>query len=506
MVKKYLIGLDNGGTVVKAGLYDTEGNAVAFSSAEVNTIIGRDGVVERDMDELGRMNVQAIRALLDQTGVDPKDILCLSVCGHGNGLYLIDETGNAVRNGIYSSDTRAKEYVRRFLTDGTYDKIQPKTMQILYAGQPTVLAAYFKDHEPGCLQKARWALTATDYIRFHLTGEVYGEITNISVVSAIDQRTRAYDEEIFSALGIEDCMRLFPPLRQSSEVCGHVTAQAARETGLMPGTPVAGGLYDGSACAIATGVTDDKSLCVVAGTWSINEFICREPVLSPDLFLTSVYCIEGYYMVTEGSMTSASNLEWFARKFLTEEKKQMKEQGKSVYDAANGMVAAVAPEDSAIVFLPFLYGTNVHLDARACFMGVQSWHEKAHLLRAVYEGVVFSHMMHIEKLFTFKGGKPETVRIAGGVANSKVWVQMFADVLQLPVEVSAVSELGTMGAAICAGAACGAYASIEQASAVFAKTAYTCCPDPAKKEVYAKKYAFYKKILDALAPVWRDWP
>jgi len=506
MDKEYLIGLDNGGTVVKAGLYDTSGDTVAFSSAEVNTIVGQDGRVERDMDELWRMNAKAIRDLLDKTGVDPRNILCLSVCGHGNGLYLIDEEGNAVRNGIYSSDTRAKEYVWRFMRDGTYNRIQPKTMQMLYAGQLTILIAYLKDHEPEFLQKARWALTATDYIRFCLTGEVYGEITNLSVTSAIDQHSRSYDEEVFSALGIKDYMRIFPPLKQSSEVCGQITARAAAETGLAEGTPVAGGLYDGSACAIATRITDERSLCVVAGTWSINEFICKMPVLNPDIFLTSIYCIEGYYMVTEGSMTSASNLEWFVRKFMTEEKRQMKEQGKSVYEIANQMVSAIEPEESSIMFLPFLFGTNVNPDAKACFMGVQNWHDKAHLLRAIYEGVVFSHFMHIEKLFAFRGGKPENVRIAGGVANSKVWVQMFADVMQLPVEVSTVSELGTLGAVICAGAACGAYDSIEEASSVFSKIAYTSVPNPLKKDAYDKKYRLYKKMLNTLEPVWSDWP
>jgi L-xylulokinase len=505
MGKKYLLGLDNGGTVIKAGLYDTAGSAAAFASAEVEAIVGRNGAVERDMDELWRMNARAIRACIQKAGIDPKDIIGAAVCGHGNGLYLIDEGGRPVRNGVYSSDTRAKDYVRRFVKDGTYDKIQPKTMQVLYAGQPTVLIAYLKAHEPEKLAKARWALTSTDYIRFCLTGEVYGEITNMSAVSAMDQRTRKYDGEVFQSLGIREYMRLFPPLKQSCEVCGRVTETAARETGLSEGTPVAGGLYDGTACAIATGITDGSKFCVVAGTWSINEFICREPVTSRDLFLTSVYCLDGYYMVTEGSMTSASNLEWFVRKFLTEEKRQMKEEGKSVYEAADAMVSAIGPEESAIVFMPFLYGTNVNPDAKACFMGVCSWHEKAHLLRAVYEGVVFSHLNHIEKLYKFRGGRPESVRIAGGVANSRVWVQMFADVLQLPVEVSDVGELGTLGAALCAGVASGACASLEEAAGLFSGTAYTCSPDPAKKDIYGKKYALYKKILDAMEPVWADW-
>jgi len=502
---KYLIGLDNGGTVVKAGLYDTAGNAAAFASAEVNTLLGREGAVERDMDELWHMNAHAIRKLLEKTGIDPKDILSLAVSGHGNGIYLVGESGRPVRNGIYSSDTRAKDTVRRYVKEGIYDKIQPRTLQNLYAGQTAVLLAYLAAHEPETLNKAKWAFTCTDYIRFCLTGEAHGELTNMSVISAMDQYARQYDEEVFAALGIREYMRLMPPIRQSCEICGCVTKMAALETGLAEGTPVAGGLFDGTACAIAAGITDSKKLCVVAGTWSINEFIRKTPVVSRDLFLTSVYCIDGYYMITEGSMTSASNLEWFIRRFLNEEKRQMKEQGKSIYDAANLMVASVQPGDSSIVFLPFLYGTNVNPDAKACFLGVSGWHDKAHILRAIYEGVVFSHFAHAERLYAFRDAPPESVRIAGGVTNSGVWVQMFADMFQLPVEVSAVGELGTLGAAMCAGVAAGAYGSLAEASEACAKKAYTCSPDPSKKETYRKKYSLYKKILNALEPVWGDW-
>lgn len=498
---KYLMGLDNGGMVIKAGLYDIEGRPAAFASVEAEAIIGRSGEAERNMDELWRLNARAVRECIDKAGAHPKDILGVAVCGHGNGLYLIDENGRPVRNGIYSSDTRAKETLKRFMSDGTYEKIQPRTMQILYAGQPTVLMAYMKDNELKSLEKARWALTCTDYIRFFLTGEVYGEITNMSVLSAMDQNTRACDKEVFEALGIREFMRLMPPIRQSCDVCGRITKEAAAETGLAVGTPVAGGLYDAAACAIATGITDGSRLCVVAGTWSINEFICEKPVISRELFLTSVYCIDGYYMITEGSMTSASNLEWFVRNLMNKEKLTITGRGGNVYDIANEMAASVRPGESSIVFLPFLYGTNLSPDAKACFMGISGWHEKKHLIRAVYEGIAFSHYSHIEKLLRYRDA-PASVRMAGGFTKSDVWLQMFADTLQLPIEVSEAGELGTAGAAMCAGVSAGAFPSLSEAAKVFTRISRTFVPDPARKEIYEKKYNAYKKIAGCLEPVW----
>jgi L-xylulokinase len=186
---------------------------------------------------------------------------------------------------------------------------------------------------------------------------------------------------------------------------------------------------------------------------------------------------------------------------MGEEKLLAAERGGSVYDIANKMAASVAPGESSIIFLPFLYGTNVDPDAKACFMGVSGWHKKEHLIRAVYEGIAFSHYSHIEKLLQYRDA-PVSVRMAGGFTKSDVWLQMFADTLQLPVEVSEVSELGTLGAAMCAGVSAGAFSSLAGAAKVFAKISGTVAPDPAKKEIYEKKYNAYKKTAGILEPAW----
>ena len=326
----------------------------------------------------------------------------------------------------------------------------------------------------------------------------------MSGISGMDLSTREYSDEVLEELGIREYKHLLAPIKKSCDICGYVTEKAAAETGLKPGTPVAGGMFDISACAIANGVTDPSKLCVIAGTWSINEFLSSKPIISKDLFMTCIYCMDDYYLTMEGSMTSASNLEWMVKNFLHEEKVQMEGQGKSVYDAVNAMVASVEPEDSSIIFLPFLFGTNINANAKACFLGVSSWHEKKHILRAIYEGVVFSHMAHIEKLFSF-GCRPETVRIAGGVAKSEVWVQMFADVLQLPVEVSGIAELGTLGVAMGAGVAVGVFPSLKEAAEAFTRIAFTCQPRTDKKNIYAQKYALYKKIIGSLDKIWGEF-
>jgi L-xylulokinase len=208
----------------------------------------------------------------------------------------------------------------------------------------------------------------------------------------------------------------------------------------------------------------------------------------------------------EGSATSASNLEWFVTEFFVEERKQAKEQGRSVYELCNQLVAGTSPEDAQIVFVPFLYGTNAgaNVRAKASFVGLGGWHTRAHVVRAVYEGIVFSHKSHIEKLLPFRE-MPKAARIAGGAARSPVWLQIFADVLQIPIEVTTGTELGTLGAAICAGVATKQFESFEQAAEKMVEVSQTYTPAPGKKELYEKKYAAYRKTIETLNPLWEDF-
>jgi len=495
----YLLGIDNGGTMVKAGLYDFDGVEAALSSTEVPTILGKDGIVERDMNVLWSVNCKVIKDIIRKANIDPADIACISVSGHGNGLYLVDEAGDPLGNGIYSTDMRAKAYIENFEKTGVCDQIFPKTMQTLYPGQFAPLLAWMSDQRPDIISRTKWALGCIDYLRFRMTGKAYGEISNMSAAGVMDQNIRDYDNEILTAMGIGHIRDILPPIRQSCQVCGHVNAEAAGQTGLIEGTSVAGGMIDITACAIATGITDESRICLIAGTWSINEFISKRPLMLKGLLLTSVYCIDDYFMMTDGSMTSASNLEWFLRSFLESDS-----PGYSVYTAADEMLKSTSVNESEIIFLPFLFGTNADADAKSCFLGLCSWHSKAHMLRAVYEGIVFSHKMHIDKLLSLRDA-PEAVRIAGGVVKSRIWLQMFADILQIPVEISSGTELGTMGAAMCAGVAAGVYSSLCDASKVFSKVVSTYLPCEENRMIYEEKYKRYQKSISCLSGLWKEW-
>lgn len=494
---KYLIGIDNGGTLSKAAIYDTAGKELAVASCKTELLMPNPGFTERNMDEMWEANVKVIKEVIKKSGVNSKDIVGVATTGHGNGMYLIGFDGKPAYNGIISTDSRANSYIEKWQREGVFEKILPITMQSVWAGQPVAQLAWFKDHAPQVIERTKYIFMCKDYIRYKLTGEAYAEITDMSGTNLMNIRDVKYDKELLRIFGLEDIMDKLPPIKYSTEVCGYITEEVAALTGLEKGTPVAGGLFDIDASAIATGVTEEEQLCMVAGTWSINEYISKKPVIEKDLFMTSLYCREGYWLVTEASPTSASNLEWMVTQFVDD----MDKQGRNSYDYCNELVESVNPEDSNIVFLPFLFGSNVGLDAKSAFIGINGWHTKAHILNAVYEGVVFCHRYHIEKLLKLRE-KPAAIRMAGGVVKSKVWVQMFADILQIPIEVTTSTELGALGAAISAGIASGTFNSFEEATKSMVEIGYVCYPNENKKDIYNKKYGLYLETINALSNLW----
>ena len=339
MISKYLLGIDNGGTMSKAALYNLAGKEIAVSSRKTNLIMPEIGYTERDMNELWKANVQVIHETIIKSGVDPEDIVGVATTGHGNGVYLVDESGVPAYNGIISTDNRAKEYVTNWYQDGTFERIFPKTMQSIWPGQAIALLAWFRDHNPQVLERTKWIFMCKDYIRYCLTGEPYAEITDLSGTHLMNIKEIRYDEDLLKEFGLGDLIAKLPPLKYSAEICGYVSKHTAQMTGLKEGTPVAGGLFDIDACAIATGITDSDKLCVIAGTWSINQYISKTPVSSKDIFMTSLYCIKGYWLIMEGSPTSASNLEWFIKKLMGEEQQIATVKGISVFDICEEMIS-----------------------------------------------------------------------------------------------------------------------------------------------------------------------
>lgn len=501
-MNQYAIGLDNGGTVSKAALFNMQGQEIAVVSKQTPLVTPRPGYTERDMQNLWELNCACVREVLQKSGVSPDDIIGIAVCGHGKGLYPWGKNGKPAYNGIVSTDNRAWMYPEKWKKDGTAEKLYPQLCQQLIACQQASLLAWLKDHERKVYDNIQWVFSVKDYIRFRLTGEAYCEATDISGSGLMDVKNARFDKDMLEQLGIGEVYEKLAPLRYSSEKCGEITAEAAALTGLAVGTPVAGGMFDIDACAVAMDITSPEQLCTITGTWSINEFISNKPITGTSIAMNSLYAIPGYYLLEECSATSAGNLEWFIKNCMENEKIP---EGKRLYQYADEMVDAIDPARCDVYYLPFLYGSNAHPLAKATFAGLTTYHTKAHMLRAVYEGVAYSHKTHIERLLSARTA-PKCIRLAGGAANSPLWVQIFADVLNFPIEtVRGVKELGALGCAMAAAVAAGVYADYTEAAKAMVKVNEPVLPNPEKSKVYQEKYVKYSAVSTAMDTVWEKF-
>lgn len=495
---KYLIGLDNGGTSTKAAIFDLAGNEIAVIGKSTKMITPQPGYTERDMEELFLANCECVKEALKKAGISGKDVLGIAVCGHGKGLYPWGKDGKPAYNGIISTDNRAWKYPRKWKREGTHKKLHDRVCQEFMACQQAALLAWFKEYHRDVYDNIQYVFSVKDYIRFRLTGEAYCEATDISGSGLMNVRDAIFDKEILEQLGIGEVYEKLAPIKYSYDVCGKISEEASALTGLPAGMPVAGGMFDIDACAVAADITSPKELVTIAGTWSINEFISEKPIMDGNIAMNSLFAVPGYYLAEECSATSSGNLDWYIENCM--DCKGISE-GKNIYEYINELVEGVRPEDSDVYYLPFLYGSNAHPLGKAAFIGLTTYHSRAHMLRAIYEGVAFSHRRHIDKLLASRT-PPETIRMAGGPVQSKTWVQMFADVLGCVIETVSVKELGALGCAMAAAIAAGIYKDYKDAAAHMVRISERIYPDQQKVAIYQKKYEKYISVSNALDTVW----
>lgn len=492
---QYLMGLDNGGSIIKCALFDLKGNETAVAGRRVELSEPKPGFTERDPQQVWNANKEAIREVIEASGVRPEEIKGIAVAGYGNGICLLDDSGEAVYPIVVSTDSRATGYVNRYARDGTLDEVYKMTQQDIWAAQPIALLPWFRDHAPEILEKTAHVQFIKDFVRYHLTGEIAGELTDASGTNLFDLEKKAYDHRLFELAGIEFMFDKFPQkILGSTETAGRVSEKAARETGLAEGTPVAAGLFDIDACCASSGILKDDTLCVITGTWSINEYITRDFDEGKGKYSTTHSYMPGYYLIAESSPTSASNLDWYLDSIYSKIRPDL--DRKQLYEYCNELIASIEPEESDLIFIPYLFSSGSYPGDRGAFFNLSNFYSGEHMLRAVYEGVVFSSCYHVERVS--KGHPFAKARLSGGVAKSEQWSQMMADALGLPLEVVSGTELGALGAAMCAGICAGVFKDFSEAAEAMVHIRHTYLSNPGKTAVYREKFERFKEAVKAL--------
>ncbi len=490
---RYLLGLDAGNTVIKAVLFDLGGRQVASDALDGCTALPSPSHVERDLAELWRNARTVIGRCLAAAGVDAGAVAAIGCAGHGNGLYGLDAAGEPVI-GIQSLDARAAALAAE--TDAAAgDALYRLALQRPWPAQTPMLMAWLRRHRPDLWERIATVFLCKDYVTFRLTGERVSEVSDMSGAGLVRLPEGDYDDDLLALYGLDDARARLPRLIEPTDIAGHVTAEAARETGLAAGTPVIGGFFDVISSAIGAGVVRAGEASIIAGSWSINQVFSDAPVADERVFMVCRFGPRRFVTI-EASATSAANLEWYVRELI--------ERGGHYGDpfaALTDRVAAVRPRGDDPFFHPFLYGARDGAASRAGFYGLAGWHGEGHLLRALFEGVAFEHRRHIDRL-RGAGLVISRAALSGGGARSPLWPQIFADVLGLPVTVAEARETGALGAAIGAAVAIGEIADYEEGIARMTRAARTFSPDGAMADHYARRFDTYVELIETLRGFW----
>lgn len=495
----YFLTIDNGGTNTKAIITNMQGRQLGKASFATKRLLPKSDCQEIVLTTLLTDIGHVIQQVLTYTNLTAEQISAVTVVGHGKGLYALDASGKIFMNGILSTDSRAKGIAAQL--NRRVEQIYPISYQQIMPSQAPVILRWLKENKPDQYQKIGYILSNKDFIRYLLTDKIYQELGDASGNNLINLNTGKYDPKLCDFFGISEMYLKLPPIIHATDFAGEITADAAKTTGLKEGTPVYGGMFDIDACALATGVLNNELFSMIAGTWNMNIFPSnhRAPL---ELGLMNSIFPTGANLIEASSPTSAGNLDLMLKMLMADEIQNAQKNHKSIYDYLEVMLANTDENYTQLFFFPFLYGSNVDPYAEGAFIGIQSSTTKSEMIRAVYEGICFAHHYHIDQLLKALGHMPKAIRMSGGACNSELWVQMFADVLNLPIELTAGNELGGLGGAIACAVGSGSYPDLTTAAAHMTKVIARYEPNVAATKVYEQKYQVYYSLLQALNGTW----
>lgn len=491
-MKAYL-GIDAGNTGVKAVLFDATGRELSRAHCDTGGTSPAPGRVERDLSRLYRDIDGLIRDVLSKSGLPGSAVAGIGTSGHGNGLYLLDGDGGPLA-AIQSLDTRAADLVTEWEASGVADKAAKLACQRPWPSQTPTLLAWMVRHQPQVMARAGHVVMCKDVVTHALTGRIVSDVSDMGGAGLLQLPQNAYDDSLMAAYGLGAFQHLLPPLLWPTDVAGTITQDVAARTGLVAGTPVVAGFFDVVASAIGAGVTDSGQASVILGTWSVNQAIVAQP--TADVFMSCGFA-PGQFMAMENSATSAANLEWAAHSLLAHDGRATA----GPFALADALAGAAPLRATGPMYHPYLYGSGSDPAARGGFFGLAGWHDTGDILRALFEGVAFAHLAHLDRLRA-AGINFDGITVSGGGARSPVWPQMLSDMLGLPLSVAAQPEAGALGAAMAAAVGAGQFADLQAAAAAMVAPPRKVEPDLGNTTVYRRRFALWQAVENSLAPHW----
>ncbi len=478
---KRFIGIDVSTTATKALLIDEAGAVLGVASSEYAFESPRPLWSEQHPD----LWWKAARESLKKLSFDPATIAGIGLTGQMHGLVLLGAGGEVLRPAILWNDQRTAAECDEIRKRVGRERLIATTGNDALTGFTAPKILWVRNHEPSVFARVRHVLLPHDFVRLRLTGVHASDKAGASGTILFDLGKRDWSPEICAALGIDAAW--LPRTFEGTEPTGAVTAEAAALTGLRAGTPVFAGGGDQAAAAVGTGAVAEGIVSVSLGTSGVVFAATDKPFVEPQGRLHAFcHALPGKWHLMGVMLSAAGSLRWFRDTFAP---------GVEFEDLV-APAAAVPPGCDGLIFLPYLSGERTpHPDplARGAFVGLTVRHTRAHLVRAVLEGVAFGLKDSLD-LMRSAGLAPATeVRVTGGGAKSALWRQILADVFGASIATVGCAEGAAFGAALLA-----AGGGPPGAVRVTGRTA----PSPAAAD-YPRFHRRFAALYPALSPDFR---
>ncbi|MGE0724446.1 MAG: ribulokinase [Alphaproteobacteria bacterium] len=493
MAGRYVIGVDGGTESLRAGVFDLAGTPLAFATAPYDTRFPAPGHAVQEPREWWRAIGRAVRQAVGEAKVGGDAIAAIAVDTTCCSVVALDGAGDPLRPALIWMDVRAADEATAVLATGDAAlAVNGGGAGPVSAEWMVPKALWLARHEPAVFDRAATICEFQDYLNLRLTGRRVASANNVAVRWHHRADAGGPPRSMLAALGIERLLEKWPaevvPL---GAAIGGLTPAAAEHLGLPAGLPVAQGGADAFVAMVGLGVVRPGRMAFITGSSHLHLGLTASPFHGRGVWGTYADALIPGLHAIEGGQTSTGSVVAWLRRLL----------GAS-YDELNREAAAIPPGAGGVLVQEHFQGNRTpHTDphSRGAIAGLSLNHGRGHLFRATLEGIAFGTELILETMRA-NGYRPDEVVIAGGATRSDLWLQIHADVSNVPLAVTRVTDAPALGSAILAAVAAGAYASIEEAAGAMVSVARRIEPSPAAHAAYRAPYEAYKRLYPALSP------
>jgi xylulokinase len=486
----YWLGIDIGTGGSRALLVDPSGEVVAaVTEAHEDIRMERPLWAEQRPEDWWRAARTAIREALAKAGAKGADVAGVGFSGQMHGLVLLDDADQVIRPALIWCDQRSQPQVDWINETAGRTFVVEQTANPVLTGFTAPKLLWVRDHDPASYQRARKMLLPKDYVRFMLTSEHIGDVSDASGTALYDVVNRRWALPLAERIGVDKA--LLPPVYESAQVAGKVTAAAAEWTGLAAGTPVVAGAGDQAASAVGNGIVEAGLVSCTIGTSGVVFAHMDEVAYDPDGRVhTFCHAVPGKWHVMGVTQGAGFSLQWF-RNTLG--------QGDS-YDLLLAEAEKAPAGSEGLYWLPYLMGERTpHLDAsaRGGWVGLTAKHTRAHLIRSLIEGVTYS-LKDCLDIIESLGSQVASVRASGGGARNPFWRKILAGAFAKPIATLRTQEGSAYGAALLAMVGSGQFATVEEACAATIRERDRQSPEDELTTIYAAGHSIFRELYPAL--------